>query len=142
MSRPKDGLLKIFAYVGAITVVTVLCLLLLPEEWALRVVFGFLSLGLVVASARLRLPAKERAPVMSALLKMLGYAGIVVGVAGLCMSIFGATAGAFVFVALLLLWGIGWLAQIATRSISKGGNSEIGRAILHGLIIRKINRRS
>ena len=58
------------------------------------------------------------------------------------MSIFGATAGAFVFVALLLLWGLGWLAQIAIRSISKGGNSEIGRAILHGLIIRKINRRS
>ena len=79
---------------------------------------------------------------MRVLLKMLGYAGIVVGVAGLCMSIFGATAGAVVFVVLLLLWGLGWLAQIATRSISKRGNSEIGRAILHGLIIRKINRRS
>ena len=78
----------------------------------------------------------------NALLKVLGYAGVVVGVAGLCMWIFGATAGAFVFVALLLLCGLGWLAQLATRFISKGGNSEIGRAILHGVIIRKINRRS
>ncbi len=76
------------------------------------------------------------------LLKVLGYAGVVVGVLGLCMWIFGATVGAFLFVALLLLWGLGWLAQIATRFISKGGKSEIGRAILHGVIIRKINRRS
>ena len=76
------------------------------------------------------------------LLRVLGYAGLVVGVLGLCMWIFGVTAGVFVFFALLLLWGLGWLAQIATRLISKGGNSEIGRAILHGVFIRKINRQS
>ena len=78
---------------------------------------------------------------MSALVKMLGYAGIVVGVAGLCMSIFGTTVGVFVIVAFLLLWRLGWLAQIATRFIRKGRNSEIRRALLHGLIIRKINLR-
>ena len=80
--------------------------------------------------------------VKDGLLKMLVYAGFLVGVTGLCTLIFGATAGAFVFVALLLLCGLGWLAQLATRFISKRGNSVIGRAILHGLIIKKIIRRS
>jgi len=75
------------------------------------------------------------------LLKLLGYAGFIFGVTGLCALIFGATAGAFVFVALLLLLGLGELAQLATRFISKAGNSEIRRALLHGLIIRKITRR-
>lgn len=76
------------------------------------------------------------------LLKLLVYAGTLIVVTGLCIWIFAAGAGAFVFVALLLLWALGWLAQMATRFVGKASNGEIGRAILHGLIIRKINRRS
>ncbi|MCY3940773.1 MAG: hypothetical protein OXG29_06805 [Gammaproteobacteria bacterium] len=75
------------------------------------------------------------------LLKMLAYAVFLVGVTSLCALIFGAEAGAFVFVVLLVLLVLGSLAQIAARFIGKAGNSEIGRAILHGLIIKKINRR-
>ncbi|MDE0453695.1 MAG: hypothetical protein OXJ63_00110 [Gammaproteobacteria bacterium] len=74
--------------------------------------------------------------------KLLFYAGTLIVVTGLCMWIFSTSAGAFVFAASLLLGALGWLAQIATRFISKASNGEIGRAILHGLIIRKINRRS
>ncbi|MDE0130052.1 MAG: hypothetical protein OXQ86_10860 [Gammaproteobacteria bacterium] len=75
------------------------------------------------------------------LLKMLAYAGFLVGVTSLCALIFGAEAGAFVFVVLLVLLALGSLAQIAARFLGKAGNSEIGRAILHGFIIKKINRR-
>ena len=73
--------------------------------------------------------------------KMIAYAVLLGGVTGLCALIFGAETGAFVFVVLLVLLALGSLVQIAARFISKAGNSEIGRAILHGLIIRKINRR-
>ena len=75
------------------------------------------------------------------LLKLLVYAGTLIGVTGLCALIFGAEAGAVVFVVLLVLLALGSLAQIAARFISKPGNSEIGHAILHGLVIKKINRR-
>ena len=75
------------------------------------------------------------------LLKLVGYAGFLVGVTGLCALIFGAEVGAFVFVVLLVLLALGSLAQLAIRFVSKAGNSDIGRAILHGLIIKKINRR-